>query len=371
MPKTSEIISIIEKWMPKSLANPRDNIGLQIGSLSKEVAKILIALDIREEVIREAIEQRADLIISHHALIYSPLGELIEEDPISKLAMEIIRNNINVYVAHTNFDSVESGVNSYGAQLLELEDCQPLVTGSRGNLYKYVVYLPEENIDEITDVAIQAGAGLIGNYRGCSFRIQGQGTFIPSESANPVIGEKEKLNLVDEIRLEIDIHEDKLFELINKIKEVHPYEEVAYNIYPLKKMANCEGLGVIGNLKKPKKLNDLIKIVKNKFQINTVKIIKGKNDMISRIAFCGGSGGNLIELAFKEGAELFVSGDITYHQAMTARNLGLSLIDGGHNPTERLALRNLKKKIEELFINNGLKIEIIISEKDKDIWRFV
>ncbi len=370
MSKTEKVISIIEDWLPLELAFDRDNVGLQTGSTQKEIKNILIALDLRDEVIKEAVGKNIDLIITHHALIYQPLNSIIEEDAVGGLLTKLIREGISHYVAHTNFDQARGGVNEFGAESLGIKDYAYLMAAEDDKYFKFVVYIPEQNVEEVSEAAFKTGAGVIGEYKGCSFRLAGQGTFFPSPKAKPAVGKKGRLNKVSEIRLEMDVERSKLSKLIKEIKKVHPYEEVAYNIYPLKIIEGKNGLGLVGNLKSPCSFSEFIKIVKERLGMDTLKVFHTGIDEVSRVAFCGGSGGRLIRAASRNGADVFVTGDVTYHQALEAQELGLSIIDAGHNPTERQALIAMKKNLENRFIKEGMDIKVFLSTKDTDVWRY-
>jgi dinuclear metal center YbgI/SA1388 family protein len=334
MVKVKDIISIANQLAPEKLAYDWDNVGLQVGYAEQTVERVLITLDITEDVVDEALEKGCQLIISHHPLIFSPLKAIRYETAIGRIMKKIINNNLSIYVMHTNLDLANGGLNDYLSARLDLKDCGPLEIKVSNNLYKLVVFIPVDSFGEVQKAILDAGAGFIGKYSHASFSIEGTGTFKPLKGSKPYIGKQECFTEVKERRLETIVEEERLNEVIEVMLEKHPYEEVAYDIYPLKNQGETFSLGRIGYLDKGIVLQDYLSSIKEIFNLKQVRFIGQKSREIKKVAICGGSGSELIKRAYQMRADLFITGDIKYHQAQLAEQLDLALIDAGHFQTE-------------------------------------
>ncbi|MCK4777515.1 MAG: Nif3-like dinuclear metal center hexameric protein, partial [Actinomycetia bacterium] len=244
--KILNIFSLRNDWAPFNLALDWDNVGLQVGNLEEEVSKILISLDLTYDVLNQAKSNSCGLIITHHPLIFEPVKSIHS----ASILAEVIKAKISVITMHTNLDQVENGVSDILAKKLGIIETVPIVSAKLNNIYKLVTFVPPDHLERVRDELQKHGAGKIGNYRGCSFQVTGTGTFIPEEDAEPYSGEIGRINKVEEIRLEINVPKDKLDKIIKKLMDVHPYEEVAYDIYRTEQVFNNTGLGRIGNLEK-------------------------------------------------------------------------------------------------------------------------
>lgn len=282
--KGQSIIQIVEEFAPKYLAYEDDKIGLQLGTLNKEIKKVMITLDVLENVVDEAIEKGVDLIISHHAIIYKPLKALRTDLPQGKLYEKLIKNDITVYVAHTNLDAAENGVNDTLASYLNLKEIELLEPSHSERLKKLVVFVPQTHQKVILDALTANGAGWIGNYSHCSFNMTGIGTFMPREGTNPYIGEEGKLEQVNEVRIETIIPESKQNQAIRAMLNVHPYEEVAYDIYPLDRQGKAYGIGRIGKLEDSMTLLDFSNYIKEKLHIDGIRVTGDLAKKVKKIA---------------------------------------------------------------------------------------
>lgn len=356
--KIKNIIKTMETLASKHYAMKWDNVGLQVGSKEAEVRKVIVCLDVTKEVMKEAIENKADMIIAHHPVIFSPLKSVVKEDYKGNLIHEAIKNDIHIYSAHTNMDIAKDGLNDYIVDKLALENPDILDITDREKLYKIVVFVPKGHEEKVADGLAEAGAGHIGNYSHCSFRIEGTGTFKPQEGTNPFIGKQGELEKVEEIRLETIVPQSRLAQSIEKMTAAHPYEEVAYDIFPLNNLGEKRGIGRIATLPSSKVLSDFAKGIKEIFQLKAVKVTGDITEEVKKIAVVNGSGADYIQLAAARGCDCLVTGDVKYHEAQTALELGIKVIDAGHFETEMF--------FTDLVVNylkgQNLNIEVIASQ---------
>lgn len=340
----------MEGLAPKHVAMEGDKIGLQLGSLQKEITGILVALDINEEVVDEAIAKGANLIIAHHAIIFRPLANLQVDTPMGKVYEKLIKNDIAVYISHTNLDITEGGMNDWMAEELGIEVSASLEDLHTDQLYKLVVFVPKEHHESVRSAMLGAGAGHIGNYSHCSFNIHGQGTFKPDEVANPFIGQAGKFEQVDEVRIETVVPFSLKNKVIAAMLKTHPYEEVAYDLYKMELKGRTLGLGRVGKLSYPVSLAAFVDRVKQNFEVPTVRVVGDLNREIKKAAVLGGSGGRYWAHALRHGADVLVTGDIDYHTAQDALMAGITLIDPGHNAEKLMKPRVatwLKQRLEK------------------------
>lgn len=342
--KVQEIIQKIEEIAPKDLAClPEDNNGLLIGSYSADVSKVLLALDLTSDVLDEAINLNCQLIITHHPFIFKGLKNIREDIEQGRLIIKGIKNNINVYCAHTNLDVVDLGVTEALRKKLEFPKGTVLQPTEKEFFSKLAVYVPKDNAYDLLLAISKAGAGHIGAYSHCSFMTEGEGTFKPLEGANPYIGKVGTIEKVQEIKLETIVPNAILSSVIKAMLKAHPYEEVAYDIIPLSNTGKVFGLGAVIQLEEQVKVKELAQRVKEKLNCQQVKIFSRDLDKkISKVAICGGSGGSLIQTAKFAGCQCLITGDIDYHKGQVAMDIGLTVIDAGHYHTEVPVLEHLK-----------------------------
>jgi dinuclear metal center YbgI/SA1388 family protein len=351
-----ELIKQIEDWAPPGAAWEKDNVGLQIGSRGDKLKNILLCLELDDEVLKEAIKKKCNFIFTHHPLIFNPIKKLdFQKDNQAQLIQKLIKNNISLYSAHTNLDFTKDGVSFELAQMLKLKNVKFLEL-AEGNQFKISVFVPEESVEKLSAELFNSGAGIIGNYENCSFRLKGEGTFKGNEKARPVIGKKGKVEKVNEIRLELIVDVWNLKNAINTIKEFHPYEEPAYDIYPLKNKNTNYGAGAIGELTNELSEKEFLKYVTTLLKTGRLKYCSGNGKMIKRIAVCGGSGSELLNNAINSRADAFITADIKYHTYQEAYGKIL-MIDAGHYETEIGSLNAVKRKIDAILLkNNSIKV---------------
>ncbi|SJZ71800.1 Nif3-like dinuclear metal center hexameric protein [Selenihalanaerobacter shriftii] len=367
-----QVIQLIEELAPKKLAADWDNVGLQVGAYDQRVSKVLVTLDVNRAVMDEAIAKEVDLIISHHPVIFKSLSEVRFDTEIGRIIRSAIKNEINIYVAHTNYDIAKGGLNDLLADKLDLLDVQILQPTFEDEVKKLVTFVPEESIDEVREAITSAGAGWIGNYSDCTFQMKGVGAFKPLADSTPYLGEEGQLESVKEVRLETIVPASKLKRVINKLNKVHPYEEVAYDIYPVEINGESFGLGRIGKLKASLSFVELIAQVKKQLGVADLRVVEPKVDTIKKIALCSGSGADLIKKAAFKGADLLLTGDLKYHDAELAVELGLGIIDAGHYGTEIIMQKGIVEYLKTKIQERGLEeIEVSSAKSNKGFIQIV
>ncbi len=348
MMQINEVIKQIEDWAPKGIAWEKDNIGLQVGSPNSKVSNVLLALDFNERVLREAIKKRANLIITHHPFIFNPIKNLnFNTDAKSQLIKELIQNNITLYSAHTNLDYTKDGVSFELAKRIGLQNIQ-FLEAQESNQYKLVVYVPEKNIQQVSDAIFNAGGGIIGEYSKCSVRNFVEGTFEGSSLSNPTIGKANNFEIVNEIRLEVIVDSWKINSIIDAMRLVHPYEEPAYDIFMLKNKNINYGAGAIGELQKSMSSKEFLSHVKTSLKVDGLKYTTGKNSKIKKVALCGGTCSDKMNIAMAAKADAFITADIKYHTFQDAESK-IMLIDAGHYETEIPVLNPLKQRLDKFI----------------------
>lgn len=369
--KIQQIISIVEQLAPKYLAETWDNVGLQVGDPAGEASKVLVSLDVTNEVIEEAIQNDVDLVVCHHPLIFTPIKNLRFDTPLGLSLAKLIGNNIAVYAAHTNLDSAPKGVNALLAETIGLVFSEVLSPGLVEKLCKIVVFVPTGHEDAVRDAMAKAGAGWIGNYSHCTFQTAGTGTFKPLAGANPFLGEIGKLEKAEEFRIETIVPERAAAKVIKAMLKAHPYEEVAYDLYSLKNEGQAAGLGRVGRLPEAITLAELVERVKSGLGLSYVRVGGNPESRVEKVALCGGSGASLLHKAAFKGANVLLTGDIKYHEALDILAQGMSFIDAGHNGTERLIVPVLARYLREKAEETKLAVEIIESRVNTDPFQTV
>lgn len=362
------IFNALEELAPKEKAYSWDNVGLQIGSANQKATKIMITLDVLESVVDEAIANNVDVIIAHHPLLFKPLKQINFDTPEGRVIAKLIRHNITVYASHTNLDIVAGGVNDMLAEQLGIQKAKPLVQIGTEKLFKYAVHVPVSHLDKIKQVIGDAGAGKQGDYTHCSFEIAGIGSFKPGTQAEPFIGEIGKIAKVEEVKIEALVNESSLKKVVAAVLEVHPYEEPAYDIIELKNSGANYGLGRIGEVKTQMNLKQYAEGLKEKLELSHVRIVGDLKKMIKKVAVIGGSGEKYIHAAKHAGADVYITGDLGFHQAQIAMEMGLAVIDAGHY-IESIMKESVKDYLEQKLTE--FDVEIITSECNTDPFQYL
>jgi len=331
----------INVFAPFARAESWDNVGLLIGSQEKEVTCALVALDATSAVIDEAVKEGAQLVITHHPIIFKSLKSVPAHSPVYRA----IKGDIAVICAHTNLDIATGGVNDVLAELLGLREIAPLEIMAAVSYRKVVVYVPVDNAEAVYAAMTKAGAGRQGDYAGAAFLSDGEGRFTPLEGANPTIGRVGQLEKVPEQRLEMLVAPRDLPAVLMALRAAHPYEEPAFDVFETHSIKERNGLGRVGKLPVPLAPEQLATLLRKKLDCPPLRYVPGK-EPVERVAVCGGSGGDLLERAWGLGADALVTADVKHSQLLAAQDLRMTLIDAGHYATEAAVLPALLEKLK-------------------------
>jgi dinuclear metal center YbgI/SA1388 family protein len=344
--RVAQISGVIETIAPSTLAEEWDNCGLQVGDPEAEVNRVLVALTPLPEVFEEAEEKGANFLLFHHPLIFDPLKAVVTSSYPGGFLARAIRNGLAVYAAHTSYDAAPAGVSVALARALGLSG--PLrVLSPRGALRKLVVFVPEENADAVANALAEVGAGVIGDYTECTFRTLGRSTFRGGEGASPYLGEKGRLEEVEELRIETVVAAHTVGRAVNAATAAHPYEEVALDVYPVEGSPDGCGYGRVGTLPERLTAEELREYVSESLGFPS-RLLADPGRRVETVAVLGGSGGSFIPEVAASGAHAYVTGDVDYHEALLAESLDLAVIDAGHAATELPSLDPLALRLTEL-----------------------
>ena len=352
-PSIQSIADALEAWAPPGSAQSYDNVGLQVGDAQRPVERALLALDLTPQVVDEAESIGASLIVTHHPLLFKPMSSLTADSFTSSLALRLAEAGIALYSSHTNLDAAPGGVSFALAEHLGLTDVD-FLDGFADTLYKLATFVPHDDVDAVRSAMADAGAGRIGDYEACAFATNGTGFFRPGDATNPHIGEAGgSLESVDEAKLEVEVARWDLGAVLGALQSAHPYEEVAYDVYPVKQKNSRAGLGAIGRLDTPVPLRDFLQRVATRLDAGSLRYVGDPEAIVERVAVCGGAGSDFIGTARGAGADAYVTADVKYHEFFGALDHdgspGMALIDPGHYETEALTEALLQDWLSERF----------------------
>ena len=343
----NQLLQHIESIAPPSFQESYDNAGLLVGDKNQPITAALLTIDITEAVVEEAISKKCELIICHHPLIFKGIKRITGSNEVERCLIKAIKNDLAIYAAHTNLDSVMGGVNSKICEKIGLVNCR-ILSPAKNLLLKLVTYVPNDHLEAVRTVLFSAGAGEIGNYDQCSYSSAGAGTFRGNENSDPFVGTAGQLHTEPEIRLEILVPRHLTGKAVAALQASHPYEEVAFDLIPLENGYSTVGMGMIGELPVPADETQVLQRIKAVFDCKIIKHTALLNKKIKKIAVCGGSGSFLISKAIAEGADLFVSADFKYHDFFEADN-SIVLADLGHYESEQFTKEVLKEIVLKKF----------------------
>ncbi len=364
-----DIQGLIESWAPREIAWERDNVGLQCGDPAAEVRRILLALDVTEGIVAEAHRRKADLLISHHPLLFRPVPSIHPGTPTGRCLRSLIANNISLLSAHTNLDFARGGTSFALADALGLENIEFLHRPYRTQK-KIVTFVPASHVDAVAAAMAGAGAGIIGNYERCSFRAPGTGTFQGNASSHPAIGRRAVLEEVPEVRLEMAVQQWDVDRVIRAMLGAHPYEEVAYDVFGSEAPVTSFGMGVIGTLSRAVSPAEFVRTIKQVLGVASVRCTPFHTDKVRCIAACGGSGAELLGEAVRQGADAFVTADVKYHAFHEALGATI-LIDAGHWETEFPVVRVLAARLEKEIRRRTGRLPIMVASTPTNPVRYV
>ncbi len=345
--KIKEIVNALEMFAPLPLQDGFDNAGLQVGLTDAEATGALLCLDVTEAVVEEAIALGFNLIVSHHPLIFKGYKSLTGRDYVERCIMKAIKNDIVIFSMHTNLDNALQGVNYKIAEKIGLKNLR-ILEPKENSLLKLVTFVPVKQAQAVREAVFQAGCGCIGEYDSCSYNLEGTGTFRAQEGTHPYCGEIGKLHQEPEVRIETILPKFKRGAVEKALIEAHPYEEPAYDFYPLENAWMQTGAGVVGELDEAETETDFLKRIKKTFEVGCVKHTSLNGRLIQTVALCGGAGAFLLPKAVKAHADVFITGEVKYHDYFYYEN-DILVAEIGHYESEQYTKEIFYSIIRDLF----------------------
>jgi len=324
----------------------------------------MFALDASADVVSQAVKANAQMLVTHHPMIFEPLKKVDTSSPAGRALQNALAADLVVFSAHTNLDAAQTGMNRSLAKLVGLSDPVVLLQKEIARV-KLVTFVPSGSIETVKAAAFQAGAGQIGAYTRCSFTTPGTGTFLGGAGSTPAVGRAGREESVEEIRLETLVESENATEIIAAICAVHPYEEPAIDVYSLSSSGSPYGLGLVGQIVPAVTIQKLAATLANRLKTDSVRLVGSAGKKISRVAVCAGSGASLLDSAIREKAELYITGDMKYHDARTAQEAGICMLDIGHFSPERFGLKEFVKDLKKRMKSDTALPEMIFA-KEKD-----
>lgn len=359
MPLLREITAVLEQIAPTRNAASWDNVGLLVGDTSQQVRSAMCTIDYTQAVADEARSLNCDLVIAYHPPIFQPVKRLRSGD----LVYEAIRRGTAIYSPHTAFDAADGGTNDVLADVLGLENRTALkLNENKASECKLATFVPAEVVDRVAEAMFAAGAGRIGNYSSCSFRSAGTGTFFGEAGTQPAVGQSNRLETANEIRLETIVPLSKVSAVVAAMRKVHPYEEPAFDLNALHASPTGIGMGRVGTLPAPMQRSELISRLKKELGLNHVLVAGPSDGLAQRVAVCAGACGDLLDDAIAAKAEVYVTGEMRHHDALKASAAGLTVVCTLHSNSERISLKRLKQRVESALP----ELAVHLSQADRD-----
>jgi dinuclear metal center YbgI/SA1388 family protein len=362
MATVAALVAYLERLAPLPLAADWDNVGLLLGDRDADVRRVMTCLTVTPETVGEAVEAGAQLLVTHHPLLFRPTRRLTADTPEGRMLLALVRARVAVYSPHTAFDNCTGGINDLLAARLGLLDLVPLRPAPGPGQCKVVVFVPDKDLGPVSDALFAAGAGRIGQYSECSFRLAGTGTFFGSEASHPTIGQKGRREEVNEWRLEAVCPEEAVPQVVAAIRRAHSYEEPAFDVYPLRPADSKMGEGRLGRLPQPLPLGRLGQLLKEQLGARAVGMVGELQRCVQRVAVACGAGGEFLHDARNAQAEVFVTGEVRFHEQLQARAEGLALLLPGHYATERCGIEELARRLQAEWPD----LEVWASQRESD-----
>lgn len=342
-----KVIAVIEKHIAMPQAEDFDNVGLLCGLSERNVSGILVCHDALESVVDEAVQRNCNLIVCFHPIIFSGLKSLTGKNYVERAVLKAIENKVAIYAIHTAFDNDFRGVNAGICNLLGLKNLK-ILQPKKNNLKQLTVFVPREYSENVKEALFSAGAGNIGFYDECSFKIEGKGTFRPTEGSNPFSGQQNIRENADEDMISVIFESFKQNQIVAAMKAAHPYEEVAHQIYQLENENHYSGLGMYGEFETEMDEKDFLSFVKDQFSLNIIKHSDLNNKKIKKVGVLGGSGASGIKAAVSKKCDAYLTGDLKYHDYFLAESKML-ICDIGHYESEQLVSQQLFEILSQKF----------------------
>jgi dinuclear metal center YbgI/SA1388 family protein len=362
MPTVGALVEHLEQFAPPALAAGWDNVGLLLGERGAEVRRLMTCLTVTPESAAEAVEDGASLVVTHHPILFRGAKRLTGDTPEGRMLLALARAQVAVYSPHTAFDNTAGGINELIATRLGLTGLTPLRPQPAAAQFKVVVFVPDKDLDRVADALFAAGAGQIGQYSQCSFRLEGTGTFFGSESTNPTVGQKGRREAVREWRLEAVCPAARVGEAVAAMRRAHSYEEPAYDVYPLHAPPSSGGDGRVGTLPGPVPLAELAGRAKAALSAAVVQVVGEPGRPVRRVAIVCGAGGELLADAVRCGADVQLTGELRFHDYLEAQARGLALVLPGHYATERPGVEDLARRLQERWPD----VQVWASRREQD-----
>lgn len=344
---TKDITGYLEAKAPLNYQEGYDNAGLLTGHGRELVSGVLVTLDITEAVLYEASQKGCNMVVAHHPLIFKGLKSVNGKNYVERTLIHAIKHDMVLYAAHTNLDAVSDGVSKSICDRLGLVNRRVLQPRTQ-QLLKLTTFVPVDHIEQVSQALFHAGAGSIGNYTHCGFTVQGEGTFMPQDGANPYIGVHNQLERVAEIRLEVMLPTHLKRAVLQALHHAHPYEEVAYYLQVLENANQELGFGMVGELEQPIQAMDFLHLLKDRMRTGCVRHTELCRPVVQKIAVCGGSGSSLLSLAKGVNADVYVTGDFKYHEFFDAEG-EIIIADIGHFESEQFTIALLSEWLQQAF----------------------
>jgi dinuclear metal center YbgI/SA1388 family protein len=341
-----DAVNELERFAPPGLAAEWDNVGLLLGGRAQPVARVMTCLTVTAESAGEAVREKADLIVAHHPILFHGVKRLTDATAEGRVVLELARANVAVYSPHTAFDNTAGGINDILANRLGLTDVVPLRRQNAPRAMKIVVFVPDKDLGRVSDAMFAAGAGRIGQYRECSFRLAGTGTFFGGDDTNPTVGARGRREEVGEWRLEMVCPKDQLDLVLTAMRQSHSYEEPAFDVYPLHPRRAPGGDGRLGALPASRPLAELARTLKAALNVPTLQVVGDLARSVQRVAIVCGAGGELLADVARARADVFVTGELRFHDYLTARASSLALLLPGHYASERIGVEVLAQTLQ-------------------------
>jgi len=367
--RIQDLLGLIHNLYDPGLAEDWDNVGLQVGDLAARLTRVMVSLDPSLRAVQAACDAGAQALVTHHPLLFRPIKRLTPGDVVGQALWQAVQSGIAVISSHTNLDSARDGLNCWLAGQLDVHASEPLQSVA-GEYLKLVVFVPVGHEPQVAEALFAGGAGQVGAYDQCSFRIRGEGTFRPAQQSNPFIGEPGKLQKVEEVRIETIVPQRKLARVVEKMLKAHPYEEVAYDLFPMQNQVPGAGLGRIGTLEQATTLDVFAAKVKDVLGCDALRLTGAGDLPVLKVALCGGAGAGLLQTAHHQGADVLVTGDVKYHDARQAEELGIAVIDAGHFATEKLMIQRVAEALRKAAEKRHWEIDFVTFTGEQDPFRF-
>ena len=348
MTTVSDVLAVLDAWAPPGQKADFDRVGLQVGDPAAQVSRVLVALDVTPAVVDEAAETGAELVVTHHPLLFKPVGQVTTADPVGSLVWRLARAGVSFAAVHTNLDAARGGVSFALAEQVGLREPEVLAPLD-GVLRKVTVFVPETSADAVRQALAAAGAGTMGTYAASSFSAAGTGRFTPLDGARPAVGSVGEPERVAEVRIEATVLAWQVAAVRRAVAAAHPYEVPVIDVSPVEGRAADQGYGVVGRLDAPEPLAAFLARVRDALGAGALRYVGDDRQAVERVAVCGGSGLSFLPAALAAGADAFVTADVTYHRWFEALDTEgaprLALVDAGHYETEAVTERLIADRL--------------------------